>query len=720
MTATVAGAGGWPRELGAALADWFDERASLDGRRPVVDQLAGKFWFWFHFRARPVARWTIRLVLTLHIVAFISFYFAPDASAAGIGAFLNWTGIKDSSGIPVGSYYLAIHPGEIGLKFNSSSVAGVPVPSSPVPTLDTTYMGNYWLKPAIEGEYAVYMVVAVFALWLLRFAMSLEWMSLLEGIFRQMGAAITTMADQLMIRNWAILLGGAIIGGAYLVGKRSVARYTLLASLVVIFASKTFLHDPVNDVVGQDGLLHQGQRSGFVIAEALTNNGNLAGSGATAQASVHTLTSNLTDYLVRQPTQLWNFGVIVDEVSPQCKAGWNAGILNGSPIAPTQAMAQCGRKDLANYADQLGGTTGFGAGVIMIMIAMAILLFAMVSAIAIFALCTHAAISALMAIVLVPAGFLPGFPMRWAIKSITDAVMSVIQMTGYIVAVCIYAMVMNAFVSGKYNTVMPGINAIGRLAVMHLLMLGGVVLMWKFRRAANRKREETAARADGALRSAAAGADGVPGSNASASPVSGGVLGSTARAGLSAGANQAGYAAADRMLRSNKNSTDSKSSTTSTPTTGTPPQRNQGKNTGPNQAGTPGQSGKPGSQQGGQQGAPGRNGTQNQNGSPTAAPGAPGSPGAGGRAGTSGRGGTGGNSGKAVQPGAPAVPGQTPAATGRGGPPRPEEMASSSRQSGQQARSAQDASRAQAASSSGSRAAAARAGITEVAEIAVV
>ena len=73
----------------------------------------------------------------------------------------------------------------------------------------------------------------------------------------------------------------AIIGGAYLVGKRSVARYTLLASLVVIFASKTFLHDPVNDVVGQDGLLHQGQRSGFVIAEALTNNGNLAGSGAT-------------------------------------------------------------------------------------------------------------------------------------------------------------------------------------------------------------------------------------------------------------------------------------------------------------------------------------------------------------------------------------------------------------------------------------------------------
>src|ERR1700737_2777161 len=62
------------------------------------------YWYLIHPRlGRPAL-----LLAALHSLAVVALCAAPQASASTNAAVLNWTGLRDSYGVAIGDYYLAM------------------------------------------------------------------------------------------------------------------------------------------------------------------------------------------------------------------------------------------------------------------------------------------------------------------------------------------------------------------------------------------------------------------------------------------------------------------------------------------------------------------------------------------------------------------------------------------------------------------------------------
>lgn len=74
-------------------------------------------------------------------------------------------------------------------------------------------------------------------------------------------------------------------------------------------AAVGFLANPLDRVVGNDGLVFAARDAGLEVASGLANGGNTSGN---ADQQIDTIKSTLVDTFLRQPTQLINFGVVLD------------------------------------------------------------------------------------------------------------------------------------------------------------------------------------------------------------------------------------------------------------------------------------------------------------------------------------------------------------------------------------------------------------------------
>ena len=61
----------------------------------------------YELAIRPRLRRVLIFWLSTHLLALWSLVAAPRAAAATMAAALNWTGITDSYGVPVGAYFLS-------------------------------------------------------------------------------------------------------------------------------------------------------------------------------------------------------------------------------------------------------------------------------------------------------------------------------------------------------------------------------------------------------------------------------------------------------------------------------------------------------------------------------------------------------------------------------------------------------------------------------------
>ena len=184
-TPTTRGARRWPN---GSATNWPSTRAC-----------AGSCTFW----------------LTTHVLAVWAVAAAPPAFAATMAAALNWTGITDSYGVPVGRLL------PVGRRHPRSHHRSGPR-HQPQPQL-VGPLGRHTRSPAasthdtiatwLQAQASVYIVMITLALWLLRFAMSSTWLYWLATWFRPLFEVLRHLLVELYVFPICLVLGIAV--GAY-------------------------------------------------------------------------------------------------------------------------------------------------------------------------------------------------------------------------------------------------------------------------------------------------------------------------------------------------------------------------------------------------------------------------------------------------------------------------------------------------------------------------
>jgi hypothetical protein len=311
--------------------------------------------------SRPRLRRCLILWLTTNVAALWSVTAAPPAFASSMAGTLNWTGITDSHGVPLGAYYLstvgtseAITEAGPGIGADPSSWAawlGYAV---------TTGITHQSVASWLQAEAALYILMLTVALWLLRFAMSSTWLYWLATWFRP----LFEILRQLMTDLWVfpICLALAIgVGAFHILWHRHRGRGwgIILSSFAIGVIGLVLTRDPLTELYSDNGLLNQGRNLGFTVAQAALNNGSLTPGGSTAQLS--NLTGLIADAMVRTPLQLWNFGTSIDGIG-SCGEAWSRAVMTGVSDAPARSMTGCGAPQALSYAQHLdGGNLALGA-----------------------------------------------------------------------------------------------------------------------------------------------------------------------------------------------------------------------------------------------------------------------------------------------------------------------------------------------------------------------
>jgi hypothetical protein len=310
---------------------------------------------------RPILRRCLILWSTTDVAALWSVTAAPPAFAATMAGTLNWTGITDSHGVPLGAYYLSTVSTSEAI-----TEAGPGVGADPASWMRwlnyavTTGVTHQSISAWLQAEASLYVVMLTVALWLLHFAMSSTWLYWLATWFRPLFEIIRQLMADLWVFPICLALAMSV-GAFHIVWHRHRGRGwgIILSSFAIGIIGLVLTRDPLTELYSDNGLLNQGRNLGFTVAQAALNNGALVPGGSTAQ--LDNLSGMIADATVRTPLQLWNFGTPVDGIGI-CGEAWSRAIMTGADEAPARAMASCGAPQALSYAQHLdGGNLAVGA-----------------------------------------------------------------------------------------------------------------------------------------------------------------------------------------------------------------------------------------------------------------------------------------------------------------------------------------------------------------------
>ena len=285
---------------------------------------------------------------------------APRAAASTNAAVLNWTGLTDSYGVPIGDYCLALAsvPEQItqagpGIGWDPASWAQWSLHAMAV------VAANLTTAHILTAEAGCFIGVIAVALWVMKTTVSAYWLAVVGEVARAIAGGVVHATAALGVLLAVIPIG--VFAGVLAVRRGEAGRGTtmILSALGMPALSVALFADPAGEMYGPHGLLAFGRRVGFSVAQAARPGGALPGTGMGGQ--VQSLTASLITHTVREPLQLWNFGHVVDHVAG-CGPAWSAAVRSAVSDAPIRAMGRCGDRSALAYAAASGRHQHLGRG----------------------------------------------------------------------------------------------------------------------------------------------------------------------------------------------------------------------------------------------------------------------------------------------------------------------------------------------------------------------
>ncbi|OBJ77083.1 hypothetical protein A9W97_06810 [Mycobacterium gordonae] len=375
----------------------------------------------YQLATRPRLRRAGMVWFTLHWLASWSVAAAPPAAASTIGGALNWTGITDSYGVPVGNYYLSVvSTGEAITKAGPGLSAD---PSSWARWLANalnTGLTHEAVAELLCAQAAAYIFMITLALWLMRFAMSNTWLYWLTTWLRPIFETLRTILADLWVFPICLTLGLGV--GAYHLlwhGRKGFGAGIMLSTTAVGILGTMLTGDPLSDLYRENGLLTQGRNLAFTVAQAGLNNGAITAGGGGAQ--LQHLTGLIADATVRMPLQLMNFGEPVDNIG-SCANAYTAAMLtphDPSDLAgPAHAMTRCGAPQALSFAQHLDGAN-LALGLFYSLLGAIFALFICYVTYSYVMACCAALLNALLSVVAAGPAMIHGAPRRRAARRLT-------------------------------------------------------------------------------------------------------------------------------------------------------------------------------------------------------------------------------------------------------------------------------------------------------------
>ncbi|MBF6333531.1 hypothetical protein [Nocardia transvalensis] len=418
-------------------------------------------WIW-------AARWRrvlIRAVVVYHVVGIaVALFAAPAHAQDGQGGVpdnevFSWMDIKDSHGISVWRYFMSLDHG------------------------NARNPGKLIYAFVIECEYEIYRGMTAATIWVLDYTLKFDWLTTLLAPVRSIGGSLTAMTGQMNLAG-TLLTAAALVAGCWMLrGRWATGVYEIVMSCLIAVVAVGALSNPVDRVAGPDGVVMQARDAGLQLAAGITHNGDTA---ANSDDMVDQLSQSLADTLIRQPTQMLNFGRVIDAMpgpeGQQCVQAWNHGF-DKHPGNTRDTLKDNVRRcegggngvfdgnggPMKAYADN-PGPNQIAAGLALIIGGLVLMLFGWALAFAVFAATCTALFQALKAIPGLLAGIAPGVARGGLWKIAANLVMALVTIVFACVFVAAYMIVIRDFFAT------PDGNLFRKIFLTDLVLVAGLVM----------------------------------------------------------------------------------------------------------------------------------------------------------------------------------------------------------------------------------------------------
>ncbi|MDO5501467.1 MAG: hypothetical protein Q4F67_17495, partial [Propionibacteriaceae bacterium] len=248
--------------------------------------------------------------------------------------FLTWISLNDTRGISVWNYEMSIDRGGM------------------------TSPGKFFWSVLVDISWQIYRAVCVVALWFLDWVLSFEWVPVVATPLLAVGDAMQSVVNSLGLVP-ALLTITAVVAVLWMArGRWATGIWELAMALVIASLAAGVFAQPVEMIAGSDGLLVKTNQAGQELAAELATG---EAKGKTAEELRAEQTGLLVDTFIRQPTQMINFGQVLDGTG--CEAAYNevvsAGPYGNDPDIRDR-IKDCD-KDLYEYANEPTAAMALGS-----------------------------------------------------------------------------------------------------------------------------------------------------------------------------------------------------------------------------------------------------------------------------------------------------------------------------------------------------------------------
>ena len=361
---------------------------------------------------------------------------------------LAWIDLFDSSGISVWNHEFSVDRGGV------------------------TAVDKFLWSGIAEGFWGGYRVICILGIWFLDWALSMQWLQIVAAPLLAVGDAMRGVVNGIGVVPTLLTLTAMIAVVWMARGKWSTGIWELALACVIASLASGVLADPVRMVAGPDGYITQSALAGQEIASELAT-GDAA--GKTPQQLRDEQTGQLVDTFIRQPTQMINYGAVLD--GGPCEGPYNEVVADG-PYGPESDI-----RDKVNDCESVYGDYAANPSVSMavsafvfapaafIILAMAVVLAGSVLA----AGCTvlYQGVKAIIALVI---GLLPGGGRQSLMLTVAEVLMNLLILLITSIFLSVFLLVVQAlFESGSGDSIAQ------TFVVVDVVLLVGIIIFWRQR-----------------------------------------------------------------------------------------------------------------------------------------------------------------------------------------------------------------------------------------------
>ena len=390
------------------------------------------------------------LLLAVRLPAALAAPITTDDSHLGqTPPSLSWIDLKDSRGISMWNFELSLDRG--GLT-SADKVAWS--------------MVTDWAWGAYRGWCAL-------ALWFLDWVMSFSWVDTIASPILTVGDSMQSVVNKIGLVPTFLTVTALLAGLWFLKGRYTTAIWEVgIACVIAALASGVFAH-PVHLIAGSDGYIVKANQAGQELAAQLATGSS---AGKTPEQLRQAQTGKLVDTFIRQPTELINFGRVLD--GGKCESAYNEVVKKGPYGTKSDirdAVNGCD-KSLGDYAANPSSGMAMGS-LLFIPAAFVILAMGLMFAGSVIAAALWAMFQALKAIVTLITGLLPGGGRGSLMLTVAETIVSLLLIVFTSVFLSVFLLIVQTMFAGT-----AGDSVAKTFVIVDVVMVAALVIYGRQRK----------------------------------------------------------------------------------------------------------------------------------------------------------------------------------------------------------------------------------------------